>query len=140
MLSVRHLVTSFALVIGLVLSGCGHAPKVKQPTGPGIGGTVIYITNVKLPADATIELKLVELDRDGRSDRAIAVESYPRPESVPMEFWLNYQPGLINPRQSYGIEGAILSNGRAIFKTPRPIPVLTKGNPRRTEVLVTPVK
>ncbi len=140
MLSVRHLVTSLVLVVGAVLAGCSHGPKTAKPAGPGIGGTVIYITNAKLPDDATVELKLVELDREGRVDRVVATESYPRPASVPMEYWLPYQPGLISQRQAYGIEGVILSGGKTLFATPRPVPVLTKGNPTRAEIVVTPVR
>ncbi len=141
MLSLRTILASIFLVAGLLTAGCNHASKAPSHTGPGIGGTVIYITNATLPDDATIEVRLVELNREGRVDRVVAAETFAKPPTMPLEFWLPYQPGLIVKRLSYGIESQIMGKGRVLFTTTRPIPVLTKGNPdRHVEVVVVPVK
>lgn len=139
----RFLRLFLAPLLGLALlsAGCSHAAKARRPQGPGIGGTVIYITNVVLPENATIEVRLVELNREGLVDRVVTSETYPRPAAMPLEFWLRYQPGLIVKRESYGLEALIVANGRRLFATPRPLPVLTRGNPDRdVEVVVVPVK
>lgn len=123
-----------------MVAGCNHADKQKRPTGPGVGGTVIYITNVSLPSTASIEVRLVELNRDGRVDRVVTSETFPRPASMPLEFWLPYQPGLISQRLAYGLDATITDNGRVLFTSRYPVPVLTKGNPKQVEVVVVPVK
>lgn len=141
MLSLRTLLATITLVAGLLVVGCSHADKTPRPSGPGIGGTVIYITNVTLPEDATIEVRLVELNRDGRVDRVVTEETFPKPPVMPLEFWLPYQPGLIVKHAAYGLESKIMGNGRVLFSTTRPLPVLTRGNPdRHVEVVVTPAK
>ncbi len=140
MLSFRSLLAVVTLVAGLLVVGCSHAPKPSRPAGPGIGGTVIYITNATLPADATVEVRLVELNREGRVEREVTSTSYPRPAAMPLEFWLPYQAGLIDQHQSYGLEAKITSNGRILFTTTRPIPVLTKGNPKNVEAVVVPAQ
>jgi putative lipoprotein len=140
MLSLRHVLTSVVLIAGLVLTGCNHAPKSERPRGPAVGGTVIYITNAKLPDNATIEVRLVELTREGRVDRVVANETYAKPPSMPLEFWLAYQPGLIVKRQAYGLDAKIVAEGRTLFTCERPVPVLTRGNPDHVEIVVVPVK
>ena len=140
MLPLRPVVVLFSLVAGLLLSGCLSTDKPKRPSGPGVGGTVMYITNVQLPPDAIFELKLVELTRDGTADRVIVTENYARPPSMPLEFFLRYQPGAVNRRLGYGMEVKIIAGGKVLFATPRPTPVLTKGNPDRAEVIVEPVR
>ncbi len=140
MLSFRSLLAVAAAVTGLLLVGCAHAPKPSRPVGPGIGGSVIYITNVTLPANAVVEVRLVELNREGRVDREIAATSYPRPAAMPLEFWLPYQAGLIDQHQSYGLEAKIVAEGRILFTTTRPVPVLTKGNPKNVEAVVVPAQ
>ncbi|HLP00479.1 MAG TPA: YbaY family lipoprotein [Opitutaceae bacterium] len=140
MLSLRHLLTSFLLVAGLVLAGCSHTPKAERPRGPAVSGTVIYITNARLPEKATIEVRLVELTREGRVDRVVTSETFPKPPTMPLEFRLPYQPGLIAKRQAYGLDAKIVAEGRTLFATDRPIPVLTRGYPDRVEIVVSPVK
>ena len=140
MLTLRTLLASITLVAGLLVVGCSHAPKAQKPTGPGIGGTVIYITNAKLPDTAAIELRLVELDREGRGVREVASANFPKPVSMPLEFWLPYQPGLISQREAYGVEAKIVFGGQILFASPRPIPVLTRGNPKQVEIVVAPVR
>ncbi len=140
MLSLRPLLASILLVAGLVLAGCTHTDKPHHAAGPGIGGTVIYITNAKLPADATVHVRLTELDREGRPGRVLSEESYPRPAVMPLEFFLSFQPGLIDKRDAYGIDAKIIAAGRTLFASERPIPVLTRGNPTGVEVVVVPVR
>lgn len=140
MFTLRPLVVLLALVVGLLFSGCGHAAKPKRPSGPGVGGTVMYITNVQLPPDAVFELKLVELTRDGRADRVVVEENYARPATMPLEFFLRYERGAINKRLSYGMEARIIAGGKVFFATTRPVPVLTRGNPPNTEIIVVPVR
>jgi len=134
------LLATFTLLTGLFVVGCSHVHKAPRHTGHGIEGTVIYITNVQLPNTATIEVGLVELDRDGRAAHVIASETFAKPPTMPLEFWLPYQPGLIDKRQSYGLVAKIVLGERVLFATERPLPVLTKGNPHSVEIVVAPVK
>lgn len=127
------------VLLGLAsLTGCGH--RTKRSLGPAVGGSVVYITNVQLPADATIEIQLVELSRNGETVRVITGETLPRPPKVPAPFDLPYEKRAIHKRTAYGVTARILSGGNPIFASPRPTPVLTFGNPPRVEVVVEPVR
>ena len=138
--TLRPLLLLLTLLSGLLFCGCAHAEKPKRPSGPGVGGTVMYITNVQLPPEAIYQIKLVELTREGAADRVIVEENYARPLSQPLEFFLRHEPKAINSHLGYGLEARILVGGRVLFATPRPVPVLTRGNPKNTELVVEPVK
>lgn len=140
MLSLRSLLSTIVLLTSFLVAGCGHSGKAVRHNGPGIGGTVIYLTNAKLPESSTVEVRLIRLDRDGNVDRVVASETFPKPQSMPMEFWLPYQPGLIETRQAYAMDAKIVLGERTLFTSPRPVPVLTRGNPTSAEIVVAPVK
>lgn len=138
--TLRPLFLLFAFVSGLVLCGCTHTDKPKRPSGPGVGGTVMYISNVQLPPDAIFEIKLVELTREGTAGQVIAEENYARPVTMPLEFFLRHEPRAINSHRGYGMQAKIVAGGRVLFATPRPVPVLTRGNAKSAELVVEPVK
>jgi putative lipoprotein len=140
MLSFRSLLSTLVLLTAFCVAGCGHSGKAVRHKGPGIGGTVIYITNAKLPDSTTIEVRLLRLDRDGNIDRVVASDTFPKPPAMPLEFWLPYQPGLIEKRETYAMDARISYGGKVLFLAPRPVPVLTKGNPTSVEIVVAPVK
>lgn len=140
MLSFRSLLSALVLTAAVLVAGCGHSGKALHKKGTGIGGTVIYITNAKLPDSTTIEVRLLRLDRDGNIDRIITSETFPKPPAMPLEFWLPYQPGLIEKRESYAMDARVAFGGKVLFAALRPVPVLTKGNPDNVEIVVTPVK
>lgn len=140
MLSLRSILTSLLLLSAVFAAGCGHAGKAAQHKGPGIGGTVIYITNTKLPDTAVFEIRLLRLDRDGNIEAVLASDSLPRPPSMPLEFWLPYQPGLIESQQAYAMDAKVVAAGRILFASQLPVPVLTRGNPTNVEIVVTPFK
>lgn len=140
MLSLRSILTSLLLLSAVFAAGCGHAGKAVQHTGPGIGGTVIYITNTKLPDTAMFEIRLLRLDRDGNIETVLASDSLAKPSSMPLEFWLPYQPGLIESNQAYAMDAKVVAAGRILFVSQQPVPVLTRGNPTNVEIVVTPFK
>jgi putative lipoprotein len=140
MLSFRSLLSTLVLLTAFCVAGCGHSGKAIRHKGPGIGGTVIYLTNTRLPESATIEIRLLRLDRDGNIDRVITSETFPKPPSMPLEFWLPYQPGLIEHREAYAMDAKITYEGKVLFLSPRAVPVLTRGNPTSVEIVVAPVK
>ncbi len=140
MLNLRPLLALTALLAGLLFTGCTHAEKPKRPSGPGVGGTVMYITNVQLPPDAVFELKLVELTREGTAAKVIAEENYARPVSMPLEFFLRHDPKAIDRNRGYGMEARIVARGQVLFTSTRPTPVLTRGNPGNVEIVVVPVR
>lgn len=140
MLSFRTLLSTLVLLSAFFVAGCGHSGRTVRHTGPGIGGTVIYLTNAKLPDSATIEIRLLRLDRDGNIDRVVASDTFPRPPSMPLEFWLPYQPGLVESHAAYAIDAKIACGDKVLFATQRAVPVLTRGNPSNVEIVVAPVK
>ena len=140
MLSLRSILTSILLLSAVLAAGCGHAGKAVRHNGPGIGGTVIYITNTKLPDTAMFEIRLLRLDRDGNIEAVLASDSLAKPSSMPLEFWLPYQPGLIESRQAYAMDAKVVAAGRILFTSQQPVPVLTRGNPTNVEIVVTPFK
>lgn len=141
MLSLRPLLAAIVLASGLFLVGCSHADKPKRPSGPGVGGTVMYITNVQLPPEAVFTIKLVELTREGTADQVVTEENYARPVAMPLEFFLRLPSSTgIDKRKAYGLEAKIVAGDRVLFATSRPVPVLTRGNPENAEVVVEPVR
>jgi uncharacterized lipoprotein YbaY len=136
----RSIASVLVLAVGLMLSACHFFSHKPRPAGPAVTGTVVYITNVQLPADAVIELKLVEINRDGQTVRVVTEDTLLRPRKIPLEYSLPYNKRDINTRAHYGVDGKIRAGGRVILATPRPTPVLTHGNPRQAEVVLEPVR
>jgi len=136
----RPFVALLVLAVGLLLPACHWFSHKPHPAGPAVTGTVVYITNVQLPADATIELKLVELTRDGAQVRVVASDTLPRPRTVPVTFELLYRKSEISRHAFYGMDAKIMSGGKTLFTLPRPSPVLTHGNPPQVELVVEPAK
>ena len=85
-------------------------------------------------------IRLLRLDRDGNIEAVLASDSLAKPSSMPLEFWLPYQPGLIESRQAYAMDAKVVAAGRILFTSQQPVPVLTRGNPTNVEIVVTPFK
>ncbi|QLH38443.1 MAG: YbaY family lipoprotein [Defluviicoccus sp.] len=80
-----------------------------------------------LPKDALVVVRLVELS-GGSSARAVASEhGFLAQGQVPIDFRLPYDPSLVSPEYSYGIEAYIFVDGALWFMTAQPVAVLTQG-------------
>ena len=136
MSSLRASGTVLLLLAALWGAGC----SLFSTHTPAVTGTVVYLSNRQLPADATVVIELCELNRDGVRVRVVASETLPRPRRVPDAFSLPYRRKSIASAGYYGLEARILSGGKPVMATPWPVRVLTRGFTDSAEVVLEEVK
>jgi uncharacterized lipoprotein YbaY len=112
-----------------------------QPTGV-ITGTVTYLERIALPADAQIEVILVdtsatELAAQLGGQQLISANG----KQVPIAYRLEYPIEQIDPTHVYTVQARITLGNQPLFDTPAPIAVLTQGAPLTgVEIVVQPVQ
>ncbi|MCA9909780.1 MAG: YbaY family lipoprotein, partial [Anaerolineae bacterium] len=108
---------------------------------PAVTGTVTYADTV-LPADATLNLRLVDVTQPGATAQLIAQETVEVVgKAIPFAFVLPYDPTLILPTSSYAMQASIESAaGDILLATTDTYLVLTQGNPARADLLLTSFK
>lgn len=113
----------------------GHPQPAANETA-ALDGTLTYRQRMALPKDALVVVRLVELS-GGSSARAVASEhGFLAQGQVPIDFRLPYDPSLVSPEYSYGIEAYIFVDGALWFMTAQPVAVLTQGAPDNAQVLL----
>lgn len=125
----------FLAALGLTAAGC-HSVSVP----PGVTGTAIYMLNITLPADAIVDLKLVEMTRGGEVTGTVSEQTLPNIRRAPIAFNLPYRPSEIRSKDYYGVTCEIRSGDKVLFRTARPFPVLTHGSSKHVEVLLETVR
>ncbi|MGD9018541.1 MAG: YbaY family lipoprotein [Desulfobacterales bacterium] len=105
-----------------------------------VTGTVFYLQRMALPPDAEIHVMLVDISRQDAAATVISRQVIAQPGQVPVPFELPYDPEIIDPRFTYGIQARIEAEGRLRFISTRVFPVITRGHPTRVEVRVDPVR
>jgi len=112
-----------------------------QPTGM-ITGTVTYLQRIALPADAQIEVILVDTSATDLAaqlggQQLISANG----KQVPIAYRLEYPIDQIDPTHTYTVQARITLGNQPLFDTPQPIAVLTQGNPLTgVEIVVQPVQ
>jgi putative lipoprotein len=125
----------------MIVKGCELDKPMNAEAAPGtVGGTVSYLSRMALPASAIIEVKLQDVSLADAPAKVIAKEEIALGErQVPVPFELKFDPTKIDPKHTYSVSASILVNGELRFISDKAYPVLTRGNPARTEVIVKPV-
>lgn len=104
-----------------------------------LSGEVFYRERVALPANAVLEVSLVDVTRPGGlGDLVAAVQVRPN-RQVPIPFEIRYGADDVDPRRSYAVRANILAEGRLLFVNARPQRVLTQGNPNSVRILMAAV-
>lgn len=103
--------------------------------GGSVTGTLSYRERVALPADAEIEVQLLDVSRQDAGAPVVSSTTF-RAEGrqVPLPFEVTYDPGEIDDSRAYGVRAVIRSNDRLMFTTDSHVPVITRGNPASVQL------
>jgi uncharacterized lipoprotein YbaY len=112
-----------------------------QPTGV-ITGTVTYLERIALPADAQIEVILVDASATDLAAQLGSQQSISaKGKQVPIAYRLEYPSDQIDPTHTYTVQARITLGNQPLFDTPQPIAVLTQDAPLTgVEIVVQPVQ
>jgi putative lipoprotein len=102
-----------------------------------VTGTVTYRERIALPRGAAVEVRLLDPSRQDEATRVIAEQTIRNVSSVPVRYSVQYDPLEINERRRYTLEARIVADGRTLFATATPVPVITQGGPRTVDLVLT---
>ena len=132
-----------ASVAGLLVAGGIHAAARSQDDAAAapakISGTVAYRERVALPPDAVVQVRLDDVSQPEGAPKRVAETTVPTGgKQVPIPFELAYKAADIVPNRRYVVRAKILADGKTLFSTKTPYPVITRGAPTSLEILVQP--
>ncbi|NJL48191.1 MAG: hypothetical protein HC929_12815 [Leptolyngbyaceae cyanobacterium SM2_5_2] len=111
--------------------------KVQTDVGT-VTGTITYLPRIALPANAVVEVSLVDVSRADAPAITLASQSIiTGGRQVPIPFELVYNPEQIDPRFTYAVQARISLAGQLRFINTTRVAVLTQGNPSQVEVRLT---
>jgi putative lipoprotein len=128
-----------ALLVGSSLAACSSAasarPKDADPVL--VDGSVTYDENVTLPADAAVDVWIVDVS-PGVVAAAILAQTTIEAGNVrpPIPFKLRIDASRVYADHDYAIKAVIRSGGETLFEMPNEFRVLTQGRPTRVDVWV----
>lgn len=132
---------AWLLLLLLLLAGCSvigggssSTPGTKSAT---LTGTITYRERIALPADAVVEVQLLDISLMDVAVTLIAEQAITPQHQVPIAFELSYNPAEIDERMSYAVRATIRIGANAMFITNRSYPVLTRGNPNHVDLVLT---
>jgi len=118
-------------LIGSALVSCTFVPS--PPPGDTFGtvsGTVTYYEKIAMPADAVLNLKIVDpLYSSDEKPMWIAEKNITLLTQVPISFEIQYKKAEINPDHTYAIQARLFFGNELRFKNNSTYNVITQGNP-----------
>lgn len=137
---IRVIVSTVSLA---VIGACTHQAQPSSARGEGgsiVTGTVSYRERVALPADAVVEISIVDASAADSASRVIASAAVPSEgRQVPLPFAVHYDPGRIDQRHLYVIHANIRSGGQQLFATDIVRSVISQGNPTQVDLVLSRV-
>jgi putative lipoprotein len=116
--------------------------KLDKPMSGGavtntVTGTVSYMVRMALPPTAVIEVKLQDVSLADASAKVPAEEKITLGErQLPVPFTLTFDPAKIEQNHIYSVSARITVAGSLRFITDQSYPVITRGNPKRVELIL----
>ena len=110
-------------------------PHPQAAAQPSISGTIAYRERMALPPDAAIEVKLQDVTQAPAKTIGESVFA-PAGKQVPIPFQLSYNQADINPGHTYKVQANISVNGKPVFTTATPEPVITNGAPTQVSLML----
>ncbi len=133
-------------VLGLLTGGClGGSPSpdatLELPSGrkpnASVSGTVTYREGIALTPGAKLVVDLRDVSLADAPAPLIARQTIPNPGQVPIRFKVEYNRDDISPRNTYSVQADIVeSDGRLAFTNDTAHEVVTRGNPRRVDMVL----
>ena len=111
----------------VILSLLAAEPNVK-PRWAQLRGEAVLAENAPVPAGAQLRLTLQDLTPGVAKDASITTQKDSVGTALPIPIDLKYNENFIDPTRSYGLSAALVdAYGRALWETPIPVRVLTRG-------------
>ena len=108
----------------------------RKPGPPAVTGTATYRERMALPPDAVFEAALVDISQPGGRAKVLTMVLTGGPGQPPIPFRLRYDPRQVDTSHQYAVRARISAGGRVLFVTDSPAPVLTRGHPPSTELVL----
>ena len=126
------------------LAGCSTAGVVPR-TGGAISaqvlGTVTYRERIALPPDAIVKVQLVDVSRADAPAVVLGEQLIETAgKQVPFSFVIAYDPAGIDERMSYAVQARIEAGDRLLFISDQRYAVITRGAPRRVDLVLKAVE
>ena len=127
--------TVAAVVLLAVVAGCGGS--VPLLGGSSVSGTVTYRERIALTPGATLIVQVRDTSYADASAELIAEQVISDPGQVPISFKVAYDRDDIDSRNTYSVSARIEeSDGRLAFINDTAFDVITRGNPRKVDMVL----
>ncbi|MYL03080.1 MAG: hypothetical protein F4011_02720 [Acidimicrobiaceae bacterium] len=119
----------------VVATGCGVAGSVFG--GSSVSGTVTYRERIALTPDARLIVQVRDTSYADAAAELIAEQVISDPGQVPISFDVDYDPDDIDSRNTYSVSARIEeADGRLAFINDTAYDVITRGNPKRVDMVL----
>lgn len=134
----------FVSVLALLLGACAKpttrtsAPmRAVAAAQDSIVGTVAYRERQMLPPGAVLRLELQDVSKPGAAATVVAERTVlTRSQPGPLSFSLPYDTLRIDPTNTYAVQARIEADGQLLFANAAAYPVITRGNPKRLQMML----
>ena len=116
-----------------------NLPVNLEPRFERIQGTIGFQRGTRLPQNAVAHIALHEIVRQGVVV-PLVTETVRDLRHTPVNFDLDVDPSLIDPRRQYVVHADITSGTHTLYTTRNPYRVLTDGYPRTVDMRLYPVQ
>ena len=121
-----------AVMVTVALSVMGvTAQQTKTVTG-----TAMYRERIALPPGAVFEATLEDVSRTDSPAIVIGHTRLDKPGQPPYRFSIEYDPARVTESHSYSVRARITVDGKLMFTTDQPYPVLTNGHGNQTAMMI----
>lgn len=122
-------------LIGLFLVVMTGAAQQAVAENGTLSITAGYRERIALPPGAVLEVELLDVSRADAPSVRISSQRFSMNRS-PLSVILHYDTEVIDQRMSYSVAARIMSGDRVLFRTTSSYPSITRGAPRRLELVL----
>lgn len=124
----RKIFVLLMLSAALALAACGRSTN-----NAAITGVIAHTHSMILPAGYVVIIRIEDTTKVDSPDSKVAEEMVTSPgEQLPIPFAIVYDPGKIDPDDTYTIKVEIEdTTGKLVYTNVTSAPVITHGNPTR---------
>ena len=127
---------SAVLVVLVLQAPAAFAQTPNAGMRPALSGTATWDNPDPLPESATFSATVQDVSRLDREPELVGrIRMHPVPEQ-PLRFAIPYDPALVKPGHRYSLVARIDADGKPLFVTPGPVPVLVDGNPAAVDLML----
>lgn len=130
----------FAILATLFIGACAAPGEPDSSAVSGLSGSVTgsitYRERIALPADAVVQVALLDVSRMDVAATVIAERTLVAEGQVPIDFELAYDPQLIDARLVYAVRATIKRGDNYLFVTDTHYPVLTRGHGETVDLVL----